>query len=158
MDWLVLAEFDVRSGSLWAGDPFMANVEDGYVAPLRPGRYRLEIQRTNDDAEIHRLRVVRGDIREPHVGVECGETGTDSASIAVCDLVWLDQLLPDPDAVSAQIDAQLRGAEWGVAHLGPAGEVPLVYVATGSDGTGPVFDLWHEGESIGFMLDFMPEA
>jgi hypothetical protein len=158
MDWLVLAEVDTRSGSLWAGDPFMANVEDGYVASLRPARYRIEIQRALDGDGIHRLRVVRGDVREPQAGGECGETGTDSASMAVCDLVWLEQLMPDPDAMSAQIDAQLRGAEWGVAHLGPAGEVPLVYVATGSDGTGPVFDLRHEGESIGFMLDFMPEA
>ncbi len=59
--------------------------------------------------------------------------------------------------VQAQVAAQVT-AEWGIARLGPAGEVPLVYVASGTgDGSGPAFELRSGGTAVGFELDFMPE-
>ena len=36
-EWLPFCTFEVKTGSLWAGDPYVPNAEDGCVAQVPPG-------------------------------------------------------------------------------------------------------------------------
>ena len=51
--WLMLCTLDVPTGSLWAGDPHLANADDGCVVKVTPGRYVVEAvgQRADTDGE-----------------------------------------------------------------------------------------------------------
>src|SRR3954468_23171775 len=82
-DWLPFCTLDVTSGSLWAGDPHLANADDGHVVIVPVGRYLVEGigAAMGRSRVVSRLRVRLASAEDPTVGGELGETGTDSAMI-----------------------------------------------------------------------------
>jgi hypothetical protein len=96
--------------------------------------------------------------RDPKLGKEIGETGTDSAMIGVCDIGALDAALAQdsPDAVDEAIHAQVKKGFGIVKVTGRPGAV-MPCVPTGSDGSGPVYVLMAGGRRIGFQLAFIDE-
>src|SRR5439155_3104980 len=84
-EWLTLCTLDVTTGALWAGDPHLANADDGHVTKVPAGRYVVEGMGRSQgrDRVVSRLRVRLAREKNPTVGKELGDTGTDSAMIGV---------------------------------------------------------------------------
>src|SRR5713226_8482343 len=92
-DWLPFCTLDVTTGALWAGDPHLANAEDGYAVKVPRGKYVVEGigLRFGRDRVVSRLRVRLESAPNAKVGKEVGDTGTDSAMIGVCDIRAFDK-------------------------------------------------------------------
>ncbi len=158
--WLDFCTLDVTTGSLWAGDPYVANADDGCVVKVPRGRYAVEAigLSCGRDRVVSRLRVRLESVKNPKVGKEVGETGTDSAMIGVCDIKAFDKACgPDSgDQVQAAIEAQTDDG-FGIITLKQFPGAVMPFVPTGSDGTGPVLALTSRGKCIGMELSFMGE-
>ena len=159
-DWLDFVELDLPTGTLWGGDPFVANAEDGACVSVAPGRYLVQakgVEFSRGERLVARLRVL-APATSPELGPLVGQAGTDSGLIAVGDIAALDVLGLHPDAIQEQIEELVVG-DYGLAHLGSHGQAQLAYVATAwGDGTGPVFVLRCGSTVVGAELDFMGEG
>jgi hypothetical protein len=159
--WLRFCEFHVKSGFLWAGDPHLPNAADGCMVKIPGGRYVMEgIGKAHGRTRVvSRLRVRLADVGDPKVGKEVGQTGTDSAMIAICDLKHFDQACDSlsGEEVQSAIEKQ-TGKGFGIITINKDADAVMPFVPTGSDGTGPVFALMRGRTRIGFELSFEPPA
>ena len=159
-DWLPFCTLDVTTGSLWAGDPYVANADDGCVVKVPRGRYAVEAIGLSEGRQrvVSRLRVRLGSAKNPKLGKEVGETGTDSAMIGVCDIKAFDKACgPDSgDEVQAEIEAQTDDG-FGIIKLKKFPAAVMPFIPTGSDGSGPVLALTSGGKCVGIELSFMGE-
>jgi len=159
-DWLPFCTLNVKSGSLWAGDPCLPNADDGCVVPVPPGTYRVEAigGKLGRYRVVSRLRVVINSCSDPSLGEEVGEAGTDSAMIGVCDIAPFEDAYQKgaanlvQEAIASQTDD-----EFGILTVSGHPDLIMPFVPTGSDGTGPVYGLVSEGRVIGIELDFAPD-
>jgi hypothetical protein len=152
---LPFTSIEVKSGSLWSGDPYLANDSDGLVVEVPNGRYQLTgvgLQ-FGRNRLVSKLFVTLEGAQNVEIGPELGENGTDSAAIAVCDLKHFDAVTAhlDGDEIQEAIEAQFE-VTGGVIKLEGA---EMAYVPTGSDGTGPVYELLSGGKRVGIVLPFM---
>lgn len=158
--WLPFCTLDVTTGSLWAGDPHLANADDGCVVKVPPGRYVVEGRpgAIGRDRIVSRLRVRLQSEKNLTLGKELGDTGTDSAMIGVCDIKAFDKALgKDPgDEVQDAIEAQTDDG-FGIIKLKKFPGTVMPFVPTGSDGSGPVFALTAGRKRVGIELAFMDE-
>ena len=154
-DWLHLCDIESSTGCLWAGDPYLANEEDGCVLSVPVGSYRVEVKGVDYSGSqfLSRLRVFLSSAAPVSVGPQVGEAGTDSAQIAVCDIRAFDAAAGnDNDAVQARIESEVQRG-YGVFSLGGAS---MAFVPSGlGDGTGPVFSLLHDRTPVGMELEFI---
>ena len=109
-DWLSFCTLDVSTGALWAGDPHLANADDGYVAKVPRGRYVIEAIGLSKGRQrvVSQLRVRLESAESPRVGREVGHTGKDSGMIGVCDIKAFDGAC-GPDAAD-----EVRGRRVGI--------------------------------------------
>lgn len=158
--WLPLCTLDVTTGALWAGDPHLANADDGHVTKVPPGRYVVEgmARAQGRDRVVSRLRVRLASEKNPTVGKELGDAGTDSAMIGVCDIKAFDKACGRDagEAVQEAIEAQ-TGAGCGVIRLRKFPGTVMPFVPTGSDGGGPVLALMSGRKRVGIELSFVDE-
>jgi len=158
--WLYFCTFDVTTGSLWSGDPYLANADDGCVVKVPPGRYAVEGigLATGRHRVVSRLRVRLESAKHPKLGKELGDTGTDSAMIGVCDIKAFDKACgPDSgDEVHQAIAAQ-TGDGFGIITIKKFPGAVMPFVPTGSDGIGPVLALISGRKCVGIELPFMDE-
>jgi hypothetical protein len=158
-DWLAVCDFEVTTGALWAGDPCLANAEDGCVLQVPIGTYLVEAKCMDFAGSkfVSRLRVHLIGARNPVIGNQVGESGTDSTAIAVCDIRALDAAIGDAsDEAQEQIENQLK-EDYGIIDIHVDANVTMPFVASGfGDGTGPVFEVLSDGERIGMELEFIP--
>ena len=157
-DWLEFCTLDVKSGSLWAGDPHLANSEDGCVVEVPPGKYVVEGigMPLMGGRVVSRLRVRLQSEDHPELGEEVGEAGTDSALIGVCDIEAFDEACGEDagDEVQEAIESQ-TGDGYGIIKLEKFPGAVMAFVPTGSDGGGPVFELLSaSGKCVGMELPF----
>ena len=95
--------FEYPSGDhgvlLRAGDPHLANADDGCVVKVPRGKYVVEGigLAWGRDRIVSRLRVRLEGAKNLKPGKEVGDTGTDSAMIGVCDSKAFDKAI-GPDA------------------------------------------------------------
>jgi hypothetical protein len=160
-DWLFFCNMEVKSGKLWAGDPNLPNEDDGCAVEVPSGVYVVEGigMRFGRDRVVSRLRVRLNSASTPILGDEIGETGTDSATIGVCDIAAFEDAYKKDggaDAVQDAIDA-LDGEDFGVLEVPKFPDAIMPFVPTGSDGTGPVHVLTSGGKCVGIELAFMEE-
>lgn len=159
-EWMSFCTLDVKTGSLWAGDPHLANAEDGCVVKVPPGRYAVEGIGLLCEGErvVARLRVRLESVATPTLGGEVGDTGTDSAMIGVCDIEEFDKACgaDSGEEVQDAIEAQ-TGDGFGTINLEQFPGAVMPFVPTGSDGSGPVFALMSGDQVVGMELPFMGE-
>jgi hypothetical protein len=110
------------------------------------------------DRIVRRLRVRLQSEKNPRLGKELGNTGTDSAMIGVCDIKAFEKAIgPDPgDEVQDAIEAQTDDG-YGIIKLKKFRGAVMPFVPTGSDGSGPVFALVSGRKHVGIELPFMEE-
>lgn len=159
-DWLPFCTLDMTTGMLWAGDPHLANADDGCVVEVPPGKYVVEgIGITFYGSRIvSKLRVRLEGVENLVVGNEVGDTGTDSAMIGVCDIKVFEAACgPDSgEEVQEAIESQ-TGYGFGTITIEKFPGVVMPFVPTGSDGNGPVFALVSDEKCVGIQLSFMEE-
>jgi hypothetical protein len=159
-DWLLFCDLGITTGALWAGDPHLANADDGCVVKVPRGRYLVEGQGLawGRDRVVSRLRVRLASAKNPKLGKELGETGTDSAMIGVCDIKAFDKACgPDSgEEVQETIESQTAKG-FGVITMKKFPGAVMAFVPTGSDGCGPVFALMSGGKCVGIEIPFMNE-
>ena len=160
-DWLPFCTLDVTTGTLWAGDPHLANADDGCVVEVPRGKYVVEgIGMTfNRNRVVSKLRVRLENVENPVVGGEVGDTGTDSAMIGICDIKAFDKAigLDSGEEVQEAIESQ-TGYGFGIITIKKFPGAVMPFVPTGSDGNGPVFALVSGGKCVGVELPFMDEG
>jgi hypothetical protein len=159
--WMRFCTLDVATGALWGGDPHVANADDGCVVKVPPGRYAVEaigLACGRRDRVVARLRVRLASVKNPVLGKEIGETGTDSAMIGVCDIKAFDAACkPDSgDEVQEAIEAQTDDG-FGIITFKKFPGAVMPFIPTGSDGSGPVFALMSGARRIGMELSFMDD-
>jgi len=160
-DWLDTGEsLDVTTGSLWAGDPYICNAEDGCVVKVPAGVYVLQAKCMDFAGRkcVSRVRVVLKETSEPVVGKRVGETQTDIGSMAVCDIVALDEAIDDDnDQFQELIIKKLTFKDCGVVRFKMKKPIALPYISTGfGDGVAPVFALRTKRRVVGMELEFLP--
>lgn len=158
-DWLPLCTLEVKSGKLWAGDPYLPNADDGCVVKVPRGTYVVEGigMPFGRDRVVSRLRVRVETAKNLKLGKELGETGTDSAMIGVCDINAFEaayQREGGADRVQAAIDS-LGAEDFGVLRVPEFPDAIMPFVPTGSDGNGLILAVMSEGKRVGIELPFM---
>lgn len=158
--WLPFCSIDVKAGALWAGDPHLANADDGCVVQVTKGNYQVEgvgaIMGRN--RVVCKLRVRLTTESNPELGEEVGETGTDSAMMGVCDIEAFDAACgPDNgDIVQEAIESQ-TGEGFGIITISLFPGAVMPFVPTGSDGGGRVRALVASAKCVGIHLSFTEE-
>jgi len=140
---------------------FLPSKEDGLVVKAPSGSYVIQAKviAYGCDRRISRLRAVL-DGFQVQLGDKIGETWTDTATTAICDLrVFSEAWGDDDDASYAKIEEALDNAEaFGVAVLSEAAGAVAPFVSSGfGDGTFPVFQVVKEGKRVGFEVEFIAE-
>src|SRR5687767_5960807 len=96
---MLTGELEIFTGSIWSGDPFLANEEDGCLAETPNGEYMVEARGYDFDGfrVIGGLRARLNKAESYAIGNKIGETGTDSALIGICDLRRIDSAFAGND-------------------------------------------------------------
>lgn len=159
--WMPVATLVVTAGTLWAGDPWLCNEDDGCVVDVPNGTYAVEAQGWDFDGYrvIGRVRARLASARGAIPGEAIGSAGTDSGLIAICDIAAVDAAIGDDgDGFQDRIEAYAFG-DFGIFRASLVGDVELAYVVSGfGDGWGPVYALMDGEEIAGIELDFLYEG
>jgi hypothetical protein len=159
--WLPICTLDVRTGALWAGDPHLANKDDGCVVRVPLGPYRVEGigAKSGPGRAVARLRVCLDSVKKARPGKRIGSTGTDSAMIGICDIEAFDAACgaDTGEAVQAAIEAQTRSG-FGVITLVQHPGAIMPFVPTGGDGSSPVRALMADRRCVGIDINFEAES
>jgi hypothetical protein len=166
LGWFDVAQLDLKSGTLWVGDPAFSWAElaggDGNRITLEPGRYLVSafVMAFGGGNFIARLRVCCVGTSEPRLGGELAQAVTDSAAVGVCDaeqmlVAYRAEFGDDRNAGALfleNFDFQRAGLLRVAKETGPA----LVYVQSGfGDGGGPVLELLEDDRRVGVELPFI---
>jgi len=132
---------------------------EGCLVELARGRYRMHVKLLVFDADwrIAQLRAARSDCR-PVRGALIGQTGTDTAKIAVYDYDVVSRDWQDEDHTSWNIlnKAMQGGRTHGVAVLDEKSGAVVPFVRSGfGDGTFDVQELRANGARVGFEITFI---
>ena len=154
--WLPFSSLEAVTGALWAGDPYLANEEDGCIVKVPPGKYLVEVVdlALAPGRAVSKLRVRLETEANPVVGDQLGEAGTDSAMIGVCDKAFLAAIESvSHEEMCEHINAQTEDG-CGVVALEKFPGVAMSIICTGSDGIGPVYALLSGDRCVGIELPF----
>ena len=157
-DWMPVTSLTVSHRSLWAGDPYICDGEDGCRVDVRNGKYIIEAQGYDFGGVrvIGRVRARLASASDVSLGEMVGETGTDSAMIAICDMGSVDAaVVGDNDGFQDSVN-RYAFQRFGAVHFQMDGEITIAYVETAfGDGKGPMYTLIKEAECVGIELDFI---
>jgi hypothetical protein len=158
-DWLPFCTLEVKTGKLWAGDP--NHIHDGCVVKVPSGKYVVEGIgiACGRDRFVSRLRVRLKTAKNPTLGKELGNAGTDFGTIGVCEIDAFEAAFKKDggaDQVQAAVDS-VMGGDIGILTVPEFPDAIMPYVPTGSDGSGPVIAVMSGGKRAGIELPFMEE-
>jgi hypothetical protein len=160
--WLAITSFQVSRGSLWVGDPYVVNAEDGFLMDAPNGVYALEAKAMDfaGNRVVSRVRAYLSTAESPETGREIGYTCTDTAMVAVCDIRALDEAIP-PNENDAFQDAVMNHPCQGCGvipiRVGRGFDLPYVSTAFGDTG-GTVYEIVSNGARVGFEVEFLPSG
>lgn len=160
-EWLAIGKLDAPKGTLCAVDVTLFNEDDGFVVKAPPGKYVVEgkVMDFNGHLRVSRVRAYL-DGTTPRLGKEVGETGTDSAMIAICDIKHCDAGMTDEDnEVFAEklFDVEVDGGDVKTVKIGKKKTITFAVCETGlGDGGYPVFSLVDGKRTVGLEVEFLP--
>jgi hypothetical protein len=157
-DWMDVGTLQVSSGSLWAGDPFVCNAEDGCVVEVPAGLYTLEAKAMDfaGRKRVSRLRVLLHGVQDPVLGEMVGETLTDTGLLAVCDIIAVDEAIGGDDDRFNDLVTQRDYQDCGVVRFQMKAPVEIPYVSPAfGDCDAPVFELKSGHRRVGMELEFL---
>src|SRR5688572_21732060 len=93
--WLDVGDINIPNGSLWIGDARSPNAEDGLTLQVTPGPYVVQIKGMDFDGNRvpSRVRVYLKIAVKPTLGPLAGQTITDCAKVAICDIKELNSIV-----------------------------------------------------------------
>src|SRR5204863_729713 len=102
------------------------------VVEVPKGKYVLLAKAMDFDGRkrISRLRVVLEGVDEPRVGKEVGETSTDVALMAVCDIVALNEAIGGDNDKFQDLVMDYNYKDFGLAQLKMRTPISILYVST----------------------------
>jgi hypothetical protein len=160
LNWHPFHTLMVKAGQLWVGDPHLPNADDGCIVKVPSGKYVVECDGLPSRCQaVSKLRVRLESAKRAKRGKKLGETGTDSATIGVCEIAAFEAAYKSKDGaeqVQEAIDSLTES--FGVLTVPNFPEAIMPFVPTGSDGNGPVFALISDTKCVGVELLFMDEA
>jgi hypothetical protein len=157
-DWHPFHTLNVETGKLWVGDPHLPNADDGFIVEVPSGKYVVECDGLPHRCQaVSKLRVRLKSAKGPKRGKKLGETGTDSATIGVCEIAVFEAACTKAGADQVQKAIESQTEPFGVITVPRLPEAIMPYVPTGSDGSGPVFALMSGTKRVGIELTFMDE-
>jgi hypothetical protein len=158
-DWYLFHTLEIKAGKLWAGDPQLPTADDGFTVNVPAGNYIVECDGLPGRCKaVSKLRVRLESVEGVKRGKKLGETGTDSATIGVCEIAAFeaaDKKKGGSAAIQKAIDSQKK--DFGVVTVPKFPGLVMPFVPTGSDGSGPVFALVSGKRCVGIELVFMSE-
>jgi hypothetical protein len=157
--WLDVGTLESSTGSLWAGDPYTCNAEAGCIVKVPPGIYVIQAKAMDFSGRkrVSRLRVVLQAAGKPSLGKQVGETCTDTATMAVCDIGALDDAVGVEYERFQELVSQHDYQDCGSVRLQMQKPIEMPYVSTGfGDGGFPVFELSSGPRHVGMEVEFIP--
>lgn len=159
LDWHTFHTLNIKAGKLWAGDPHLPNADDGLTVKVPSGKYVVECDGLPHRCQaVSKLRVRLVSAKCPERGRKLGETGTDSATIGLCEIAAFEAAYKQKggaDQVQKAIESQTK--PFGVITVPGFPDAIMPFVPTGSDGSGPVFALMSGPKRVGIELNFVDE-
>ena len=158
--WLEFCDLDLKGPRVLVVDAqFVPSAEDGLLIELPAGRYAVQIKALNfgGDRRISRLRVMAPG-SAPQLGMQIGETWTDTANTGICDFETFSKAWGSDNDVSYQIIEPFLTdiSEFGVAELDAASGAVMPFVRSGfGDGRFAIFELTDGGRRNGFEIEFI---
>ena len=157
--WLDCTKFSHVGSEILMTDPLPFPEAIDPSLPCPPGEYRIGIRLAayGSDMRVAAMRLTN--TGEPHRLESTAQTGTDCASICVCDPVHLAERWVSPDTPDALEDAMQSDSYWGEVILPPR-QLRIVWVPTGwGDGTFSVYPLNAvAGGFAGYEVEFIPSG
>lgn len=160
--WLRLGELAVTGDLVLVCDrDFLPSKDDGLAVKLAPDTYVVEarVQVYPGDRRISRLRLVAAGCT-PTPGESLGETWTDTAVTAICDLKTFQQVwerLGEDVSRSRLETARESLNDCGVFSLEAGTGAVAPWVTSGfGDGIFPVTAQVEAGRRVGFEVEFIP--
>lgn len=159
-DWLDVGTLQVPTGSLCAVDPMMLNEDDGVVVKVPAGAYVVQAKAMdfNGHLRVSRMRAfLEG--TTPTLGQELDEVGTDSASMAICDIKDIYDGFDeeyDDERADRLMDIDVEGGDIVTLKFGKKTMRFAVCESGLGDGAGPAFALKDGRKTVGIELEFMP--
>ena len=158
-DWLVVASFQVTKNSLWVGDPYVANPQDGFLVEVPNGSYKLEAK-AMDFAGWKAVSRVRAYLSAAQLivrGRQIGDTCTDTAMVGIFDMNALDEAIQGQNDLFQDMVMNHNYEECGVIRINVGKGFDLPYVSTAfGDTDGKVFEIQASGDRVGFEIEFLP--
>jgi hypothetical protein len=159
-DWLDFCSLELPHGKVHVVDTgYVTDEIEGCMVSVRPGRYEIKVKAMvyGNEVRIARLRAVT-ETDKPALGEKIDETGTDSATIGVCDFPTFSQLFgKNKEAAIEAFKSMMHPTRpHSIVELSnaPGGSTAAVHSGFG-DGTFPVYELLHHSERAGFEVVFI---
>lgn len=160
-EWLEFSAMNLKGKRLLICDAMYVPAEDnGLETKLSPGHYLIQakVMSYGGDRRVSRLRILPPET-EVKLGGVIGETGTDTALIAVCDLevcAKASEALGEDKMEDICNDLLDKGDNCGVMVLDKKTEAVAPYVSSGfGDGTFKVFKLLNNRKTVGVEIEFI---
>lgn len=157
--WLPVTSFHVSRGSLWVGDPYVVNAEDGFLMDAPNGVYVLEAKAMDFAGRraVSRVRAYLSTAQSPMTGQQIGDTCTDTGMMAVCDIRALDEAIQKENDAFQNAVMNYRYQDCGEIPIRVGRGFDLTYVSAAfGDTGGTVFEIVSNGARAGFEIEFLP--
>ena len=163
-DWMDVGELEIPHGSLWAGDPWNGNREDGCVVKVPKGTYHLSIKGIDfkGHRRTSRCRLILDGAKSAKPGKSAGEASVDVGVIGLVDMDAFEKAVTETFVDEYMTDIQNATEEPGVGIIamdygGKGFQMALMPPGLG-DGGYDVFPLKSGTKTVGIEVEFLPNG
>lgn len=161
--WLDLCTLHLPHGRLWAGDPWLANDQDGVVIKVKPGTYRVQVMGMDFEGHrrIARVRLFEESASSCQTIKTAHSVSVDMGMLGICDIHAMNHAV-EPDHYEDFIedlnkvtDEDIAGC---IAFEYASNRFEMVLLPAGiGDGQYDVLELKSHDKMIGMEIEFLPE-
>ena len=154
--WETVNTLIVTKKSLWVGDLFIADRDDGRMIEVPNGDYKIDTKRaqTKYGDQIIRIRISPSLKTGFKIGSHIGAISIDRATMGICDMNALDIAVGGRNDDFQDHIEELHLDDFGEIKFKLASDLEIIYLKTGKgDGTYPVFALTDADKTIGLEIE-----